>query len=250
MAELEQLGAGEWAMAVEWLDPELVEPDEGNPNEQDDETFDALVLQIQQNGWTAPAQVVPVDGGKYRLVAGEHRWMAARVLQTRLPAVLLDPATWDADRRQMQLVADNLISGKLNPDKFTKLYSDLARRYDGEVLKKYMGFSKGDQFEKLFRETKAGLPPELADALDASKAEIRTIDDLSRVLNRLFQEHGETLPSNMMVFSFGGKEVLWIRANKALWSLATEISEHAVEAGQDVAEAFVAALSTAKAAAP
>jgi 5,10-methylenetetrahydrofolate reductase len=101
-------------------------------------------------------------------------------------------------------VKDNLISGKLNPEKFASLYDRMARKYDAEVLQRLMGFTSTDAFQKLYGTVKSSLPKELQDALDDVKDEIKTVDDLSLVLNRLFRDHGETLDSNMMVFSCAG----------------------------------------------
>lgn len=232
-----KLGPDEWEMRVVWLDPDDMVPNAENPNQQDDETFNGLVQAIQDEGWTDPAKVVWDEArGKYEIVGGEHRWRAARVLGSKCPAILLPPEQFDRDRRDWVMVKDNLLRGKLNPEKFAKLYDRMARRYDAEVLQTLMGFTSEEAFKRVYKETKAALPPELQSALEAAKDEIRTIDDLSNVLNRLFREHGETLPSDFMVFSYGGKEVIWVRADKELFARVQEMGEQAHEAGESLAD--------------
>jgi hypothetical protein len=246
MTEIKQRGSGEWDMTVQWLDVDQLVPNAENPNVQDDATFNALVESIENDGWTAPMQAVSIgalDGREmYEIVAGEHRWRAAKVLQCKVPVIALPKDDFDEDRRQWALVKDNILKGALNPEKFSKLYDRMAKKYDPEVLKTLMGFTTSDAFQKVYRQAKENLPPELQKALEEAKDEIKTIDDLSRVLNRLFQAHGETLPSNFMVFSYGSKEVLWVRADKELWSIITKLGEHTDKAGLDYTAVLTEAL--------
>lgn len=248
-AVVEEIGPDEWDMKVQWLDVAQLHPNLENPNEQDDATFNDLVQSIQTDGWTVPVQVVEIATDAYEIVSGEHRWRAAKVLQCKVPAIVLPAEQFDQDRRDWALVKDNMLKGKLNPEKFTRLYSKLVQKYDADVLKTLMGFTSEDAFRKVFRETKAGLSPEMQAALEESKEEIKTIDDLSRVLNKLFIEHGETLPSNMMVFSFGGRDVLWIRAEKELWKLVKGMADKVAEDGLDMAAVMFTALQHGQSAA-
>lgn len=211
-----------------------------NPNEQDERTFNALCQSIQDEGWVEPmATVVPLLddsgdlSGEYEIVGGHHRYDASTVLGIEEgPCWVLDPAKFDSDRRNWTMVKVNILKGKLNPTKFTSLYNDMVKVYGAEVLQAQMGFTNEDAFKSLYQNVKRNLPPELAKALDDSKDEIKTIDDLSAVLNNLFREHGETLPSDMMVFSFGGKDVLWVRCDKELWDIvSTEAKMVATDKG-------------------
>jgi hypothetical protein len=246
VTEIEARGPGEWDMQVLWLDVDQLVPNDENPNVQDDATFNGLVESIETDGWTAPLQAVSIgalDGKEmYEIVAGEHRWRAGKVLQCKVPVIALPKQDFDEDRRQWALVKDNILKGSLNPEKFSKLYDRMAKKYDPEVLKALMGFTTSDAFQKVYRQAKENLPPELQKALEEAKDEIKTIDDLSRVLNRLFQAHGETLPSNFMVFSYGSKDVLWVRADKELWSIVDKLAKHTEKLGQDFAAVMTEAL--------
>ncbi|AMM44262.1 ParB-like partition nuclease [Arthrobacter phage KellEzio] len=209
-----------------------------NPNEQDERTFNALCQSIQDEGWVEPmATAVPAGDGFYDIVGGHHRHDAATVLGIEDgPVWLLDPEKFDKDRQNWTMVKVNILKGKLNPSKFTALYQDMVAVYGAEVLQAQMGFTSEDAFKSLYQDVRRNLPPELAKALDGQKEEIKTIDDLSLVLNRLFREHGETLPSNMMVFSFGGKDVLWVRADKQLWDAVTTVAKDTAKEGEDMNE--------------
>jgi hypothetical protein len=207
----------------------LLRKNEANPNVQDDRTFNATVQSIEEEGWLQPmCSAVPV--GKYdpdsefgweefTIVAGHHRFDAAGVIGSEEgPVWLLDPEKFDADRQAWAMVKSNIIAGRLNPEKFTTLYNSLQKRYDSDVLQQLMGFTTEDAFRKVWKGIKSSLPKELQDELAKTKDEIRTIDDLSLVLNRLFREHGETLDSDYMVFSWGGRDVFWVRASPKLMS--------------------------------
>lgn len=223
---------------METVSPELLVKNAANPNEQDERTFNALCQSILDEGWVEPmATVVPMGDGKYQIVGGHHRYEASLVLGIKEgPVWVLDPEKFDQDRQNMTMVKVNILKGKLNPTKFTKLYEEMVGVYGAEVLKAQMGFTSEDAFKSLYQDVRKNLPPELAKALDDTKDEIRTIDDLSLVLNRLFKEHGETLPSNMMVFSFGGKDVLWVRADKELWEAVTTVGKTVAANSDDMNE--------------
>jgi hypothetical protein len=229
------IGPEQWNMQVVWLEADDLVPNAENPNQQDDETFNGLVGAIQAEGWTDPVKAVWDEArGKYEIVGGEHRWRAAKVLASKVPTIVLPRELWDRDRRDWVMVKDNLLKGRLNPEKFAQLYERMAKRYDAETLQGLMGFTSEEAFKKVYKEARAALPPELQAALDAAKDEIKTIDDLSMVLNRLFREHGETLPSDFMVFSWGGKDVLWVRADKRLFERMTDIAERVDAAGDSL----------------
>lgn len=244
--EIVEIGPLEWDMKVLWLDTDQLVPNASNPNEQDDATFNALVDSITRDGWTQPVQAVQIAESMYEIVAGEHRWRAAKVLQSKVPVIPLPAGEFHEDRREWALVKDNMLHGKLNPAKFASLYERLTQRYDADVMKTLMGFTTEDAFKKVYQKTREGLPPELQSAMDSAKDEIRTIDDLSRVLNRLFQEHGETLPSNFMVFSYGGKEVMWVRADRELWQTVSRLGKEAENYGLDLAAVIGEALRPLK----
>lgn len=223
---------------------DLLDKNAANPNEQDERTFNATVESIEEEGWVQPmCTVVPTPDGRYRIVAGHHRYDAATVLGYEDgPCWVLDPEKFDEDRQDWVMVKANILSGQLNPAKFTALYDRMLKSYGAEVLQALMGFTSEDAFKRVYRDVKKALPPALQKALDDQKDEIKTIDDLSLVLNRLFREYGETLPSNMMVFSWAGKEVLWVRSSDDLWDRVNRIAKDAVLDKADVNDRLVALL--------
>ena len=139
------------------------------------------------------------------------------------------------DKVKAKVVKANILHGKLDPVKFTAIVNDLmAKGMEEELVQEMMGFTDEAEFGKLFQEVKQGLSPELQKKLEESKAEIKTIEDLSRVLNKLFQEHGDTVPQNYIVFSFGGTRHVWVSASKPLWNIMVEMTKEAEDETRDI----------------
>ncbi len=69
---------------------DLIEPNENQPRKHfDPESLKELADSIQKHGVLQPIVVSPIENGKYRLVAGERRWRAARLAkQNTVPAVV------------------------------------------------------------------------------------------------------------------------------------------------------------------
>lgn len=214
-----------------------------NPNEQDERMFNATVESIQEEGWIQPCCTVVEVDGKWEIVSGHHRYDAAVVLGFEtVPCWVLDPEKFDKDRRDWVMVKANVIAGQLNPAKFTALYERMVNTYGAEVLQALMGFTDEDAFRKVYQDVRKALPPELAKALDATKDEIKTIDGLALVLNRLFREYGENLPSNFMTFSWAGKDVLWVQCDTRLWKAVKAIEAAVVKGKLDMTEVLGEAL--------
>lgn len=211
------------------IKPEVMLPvsqlhfDEENTNEQDDKTFNALVEQIQETGFTENIVVVDHRGDPdwrdeekpYKVVSGNHRGRAAEVLgMESIPARIWTWEEWDNDMADFQNIRHNVLKGKLNPEKFTKLFTNLSRKYGEQATKDAMMFMDEEAFKKVYLETTSNLPKELRDQLDKSKKDIKTVDDLSNLLNSLFSTYGDTLAHDYMVFDYGGRSHIWIRMDE------------------------------------
>lgn len=225
---------------VETISLDALVKNTANPNEQDERTFNALCESIEEEGWVEPmATVVPLPDGTHEIVGGHHRYDAALVLgYEEGPCWVLDPEKFDKDRRDWTMVKVNVLKGKLNPAKFTALYERMVKEYGNETLQALMGFTSEDAFKALYKDVRRALPPQLAKALDEQAGEIKTIDDLSLVLNRLFREHGDTLPSDFMVFTWGGKDVLWIRMDREGFQAAERLAKKAGDDEESAAALF------------
>jgi len=228
---------------------EMLIDSEENPNEMDDTTFDELVEGVKKEGIDEPPIVMPVysDGKSsvpdaYIITSGHHRVKAAKANgHTTVPCVIKNG--WDEDARKIALVRRNVLRGNLNPEKFTALFNELTKKHDRAVLQLQMGFSKKDAFEKVYKDVAKSLPPKQRAALAEAKENIRSVDDLSSVLNTIFKEHGSELDSGFMVFSFGGKNHHYVKIDAETDAALKKVEKDVTKSGLSMSEVIKKAIS-------
>lgn len=215
-------------------------PNELNANKQTPEVFNQLVSTLQEDGPDQPLVLVPLatlgpNGEKYKLVKGEHRWRAARVLGwPTFPSVIRED--WDELAATVRMVKDNVLKGELDKEKFTSLVRTLQRDHqlDHDLAAALMGF---DSVKTMYASmTRDKLEKSLDDkaALDKSKDQLRVLDDLALVLNTLFTKYGHTLPQSFMFFLYGGKIHLMIEIDSEARELLEEVGRVATERKIDI----------------
>ncbi len=211
-----------------------------NVNKMDDVMFNDLVEKIVTQGFDQPIKVwFNEKSSKYEVVKGNHRFQAATYLNYEtIPSII---ATYDGDTHEEQrdnmladAMSDNIVKGNIDPELFTQQWTKLTKQYGIEGTLKKMNITTFDQIKSLVREIRKQLPDELKKKLDESKKEIKTIEDLSKVLNDMFATYGETLDQHFMVFSYGGKEHLWVETDDELWEMINEIAKEHKDSKEDL----------------
>lgn len=190
-------------------------PDEDNPNEMDEATFDQLIEEIREQGFDEPIIVRPhpTVKGKYQIGSGHHRTKAAMVLgMLTVPAIIKH---WTDREQKVALVKRNALRGDLNKGKLVKLYKELSKGKDGVQVQRELGFTNQKKFEAMYDEAMKTLTPKQKKKLAEAKEKIKSMDDLSSVLNRIFKESGSELDKGYMVFSFGGQDHHYYQIDKA-----------------------------------
>lgn len=218
-------------MAIEYVETvliprHLIRPNEWNPNVMNADIFNEVNKNIEELGFVQDVVVAPLSkeqqgdtGYEYRIVDGEHRFDALGVLggvvveingemEEVVPCKVVDIPE---DDQMFQTVKLNRLKGKMDLKKFNNLVTDLMKRHTFEEVAEKMAFTDPTELSMMIDSTRDSLPPEMKDAFDKAKGEIRTVDDLSLVLNRLFTQFGDTLPYNFMILDFGGKDHIWVR---------------------------------------
>lgn len=195
-----------------------------NPNEMDDKTFNRLVQEMEETGFIDPIQIIPAKGERFVILGGEHRWHGAKTLGWKtVPCnILMDKRFLDPSLQKLIGVRLNVIKGKLNPDKFIALKEEMVKVYGEEQLEALFGFTSTDAWNKLtggvvkaMEATGVG-GKKMAKELKKKSKEISTVDGLGIIINKLFKKYGGDLAQNFMVFTFGGKEHLYIVANEKM----------------------------------
>ena len=216
----------------------LLVKNEDNPNKMSARAFDLLIDNLEKTGLTDAILVKPLDfklaltGAaetkgdaakmvtylvehdlKLRIVGGHHRYDGAAYLgfDTVPVTIIMDPK-FDEQQEKFQLVRMNAIRGKLDPQAFFKLYSQLSEEYSDEILQDAFGLAEEAEFKSLVAQTAMMLPDKaLQEKFKESAKEIKTIDGLSKLLNEMFTKYGNTLPFGYMVFDHGGQRSMWLR---------------------------------------
>lgn len=212
-------------------------PTEENPNVMKDRKFNVLVKTIEEVGFDQPLKIWwNEEKQKYEIVKGNHRYWALKTLGwTEVDCVVGTYA--NRDEMLKDLVKDNVVRGEMDPLKFAQLYDKVSAKYGKEITREMFGFLDQKEFERLYKEVKAALPEELREKLEEAREEIKTIDDLSIVLNRIFTQYGDTLQYNFMTFDYlRGGEIIYIRANKENWQKIEEITQYCKDNKLDINE--------------
>lgn len=213
-------------------------PDEDNPNEMDEATFDALIEEIREEGFDEPILVRPhpEEEGKYQIGSGHHRTKAAMALgMQELPAIVKN---WNDRQLKVALTKRNVLRGNINKTKLARLYQDLAKGKDAVQVQRELGFTNQKQFEAMIEQVSANLPPKQKKKLAEAKETIKSMDDLSSVLNRIFKESGSELDKGYMVFSFGGKKHHYFQIDDETNGKLEQIIAHCDNHGINYAEAL------------
>jgi hypothetical protein len=147
-------------------------------------------------------------------------------------------ANWDEDMQKFQNMRFNIIKGKLDPLKFTKLFNELSTRYGEDATKAMMAFVDKAAFDEVYKIVKDAIPDELKKQLEKSKAEIKTVDALAAVLNEMFAKYGNTMDKGYMVFTFGGVSHLWIIMDDEMKKMADGLKKVSLETGKNINDVF------------
>jgi hypothetical protein len=193
---------------------ELLEPNSWNPQTQDDVTFNRLREEIRRVGFIDPCEVVPLENGRYLIIGGEHRWKAA-ILEglKEIPIIALTGAKWqDDDLRRFVTVRMNMIRGKLDPEKFLKLYNEMADKYGADALQDAMGFTDAKLFQKMLPKATKGLGLSDKDQkeLNEKAKEAKSVEELASILQEMFARYGSTIEQSFMVFTHGKQQHIYI----------------------------------------
>jgi len=186
-----------------------------NPSAMSDLMFNQLVTEIERDGFDEPILVSPLDGGKYRIVNGEHRYRAAAVLGlSEVPVVV--KATWSEEEQMIKTVRRNMLHGELDGQKFNKLVGEIVRRTNGSPEAIATQAVVDPALAKKMLDAEKKKAEKVTEGLDETRKEIETVDDLSFVLRTLIQEYGETVPYDFLFFIWKQKMQMMVRMDTEL----------------------------------
>lgn len=217
-----------------------MEPNDWNPNEMTPAEFDALGENMDEVDFLDPVLVTFKEWGedgkpRFRIIDGEHRWEQAKLTSLKsLPVIYADPDKVPELQQKKQTVKMNVLHGHPNKRKLLDLVEDVMGEEGSEMedVAYEMGFVDYDAFQSLIADARGSLPSnEMKKEFDKAKDELKTVDDLSLLLNKLFTRFGDTLPCNFMILDFGGKKHIWIRMDVKSYNMVTAAGRTCMEEG-------------------
>jgi len=171
-----------------------IKPLAENPRVMTDEEFNALAENIDRVGFNQPLVVWWNDTDKiYELVKGHRRYDVLKYKNEETVECKIADYP-NREEMLMDAMADNINIGHFDPIRMTELFAYLrGKGYDDTAIREKMAITSNDQLKRLIKSFENELPEDMAEKLKAVRDEIKTIDDLSNVLNKIFSEHGDTL---------------------------------------------------------
>lgn len=189
--------------------------------EMTDESFEMLEKNITKVGFLDPILVVPVgkEGKtiKWMVIDGEHRYEAQKGNVATIPAIVCDPELFDEVTSKIETVRMNKIKGGFNISKFNSLVNDLVKNHEipFDSIAEELGFVDEDEFQQLIDESRKMLPKQAIKEFDRSVRKIESIDQLHKLVERLWMKFGDTLGANFMILDYGGKRNIWVQIKKS-----------------------------------
>lgn len=224
------------------VDIDKIVPNAWNDNEMDAATYTRLKEEIASVGFLNPIQVVPNTSGQYVIIGGEHRWRASKELGfEKLPCTVLTDKKWEDDSLQKFVTTrQNVIHGKTNPEKFIKLYEEMVARHGEESVQHLMGYTDSQAFAKLTTAVKKGmkqaLPKGMHAQLDKAVKDAKTVEDLEKIIQTLFNEYGDTLDQSYMIFTYGKQSHIYITMSSRMKKAMDKVFSYCKKSGEDVNE--------------
>lgn len=238
-----------------WLPVSHCFPNAWNPNVEKPKTFDGLVANITEVGFSQNIQVIAWDQVRdqvmtefdwftedyrrdayrwveewlFMIIGGEHRLNAAvfKDMDT-LPCVIMVDMD-EMEYAQFQTMRFNILTGEIGPEKFTELVNWFLRKpqYSKALIADMMGFPDQKVFDRLYLQARQSLPRPLRKKLDKVKKDLETVDQLADVIHALMASYGDDLSRhNFMMFPMQGKIHMMVDMDKPLLNLVNWLTDY------------------------
>lgn len=250
-----------------WLPLELIDDNAENPNVLSDKGFDMLTANMDEVGFTDPLFVWPkgslpqfnqvmqdltkagvkigmdepvpelidllkASNIRFEMIGGHHRRQSLQYLgEQYAPCTVNCDPEFDEEAAEAQLMRNNLIHGKLDIAAFAKMAQrQMDKGLTEDQLQVLYGFAEEADWKRCVDAMAKQLPnKELQDKFKKAAEEIKTVDGLTKLLNKMFTMYGDTLPYGFMVVDYGGQHSYWLRIGKKTYDALALIAEACIE---------------------
>lgn len=217
-----------------------------NANEQTPAMQARLKTEIVEVGFLEALVVVPMPDGTMRILGGEHRWIAAGELGLpEVPCIVLRHERFQDEETQKALtVRLNRIRGKTNPTKMAALLHEFVAKRSVSEVRHLFAVTDDDAWREMVAHTRealvaSGVSPDAAAEYDKAAKKARTVDDLQKIVARLYETYGaKTADFSFAIFSFAGREHIWVGLREAPRAALVAALAAVQEAGLDAGDAL------------
>ena len=219
------------------LPMDMIVPNTYNPNEMDDASFSLLEDNVERIGFVDPIVVVPGEDGNFLIVDGAHRFEQRKISgEKEIPCIVVSPEIFDEKTLMLQTVRLNKIRGALNPTKFNALVDQLVNKHEVpfDDLMDELGFADESEFETLIDQGRQQIPKEARKEYDKAVKRISSVENLAKLIERLWLKYANTTPANFMILEFGGKRHLWLMMRAEFLAIATDLFRECMSRGYTV----------------
>lgn len=194
---------------------EQITPNDYNPNKMSSALFDELARDMEETGVLSAIVVAKKeDGSGYEIIDGEHRYEIARLKDLKqIPCIIVKGKLAESrDERIFETMRMNTLRGQVDYKKLKDVVKELSEKHGiGEIAERLL-FADEQQLLSLIEDVRTTLPSEeMRKEFDRAKADLKTVDDLTLLIKRLFSKYGDTLEYGYMFLDYGGKDSIWIR---------------------------------------
>ncbi len=224
---------------------ELLVPNPDNVNHMDEESMQALTMEIQETGMISPIQVVPTDGGKYLILGGEHRWRACQAAGMKaVPSIVVTGDKWK-DRDLFDLVSFRLnnIHGSQDPEKFMKVYERIATRYGAEKIQDIFKVTDDKLWRALTKPIQKALKQSgVPESLTQEAIKEKNADKLAKKLGKLVAQHANMGHGHGSIMVSMGQKTIVIKATESVFGMFEALHQKAQVDQKDINEYLSVAL--------
>lgn len=214
-------------MNIQKIPIEKIEFLKDNPRFMLEKDLNELAKNISRYGYNQPIVVWDKGDGSYVVIKGNQRLKALKKLgYEEVECIVVNYA--NEDEAMMDAIADNLVRGEFDPIIFSRVYSDLTKKYGENYVLERIGSPSRKKLNKLISEIERDLPQEARKRLAEAKEKIKTLDDLAKVLYEILGEDLSTYSYGFVIIrDFKNQRSVVIYADEEVYNFFEKLSEEA-----------------------
>jgi ParB-like chromosome segregation protein Spo0J len=190
------------------------------------------------------------DGMKYRILDGNHRFMALKLKfdVKEVPCIVVGEMGKDYDeiRFWQEAIRTNNIKGEFNVDVLIQramwIYDKVRNKYDLNELRKRLGFtSKDDSFKQVLKTIESTLPAEAREKFREYSKKIKNPIELPKAIDKALKEtytNTDIQDRKQLMFVSEEQDRVVVMCDEELWHLVQELVLYIKNKGGDARNLF------------